>query len=456
MHEECGIIGVKAEDTDVYHDIYNGLYTLQHRGQEACGVAIQNGSIESYKETGLVTKALRDQFVEGSVGVGHVLYSNTGLSSLENAQPMVINHRYGSFAIAHNGNLVNTDELKKDLEYKGNIFTTTSDTEVIAQLVAKENVQADSFVEAIRNTMKKLVGSYSLIFLYEDKLIAVRDPAAVRPLCIGKTPTGYIVASESCVIDVLGYEFIRDVKPSEIVVLGDNIETYKGPGGKKAHCMFEYVYFARPDSVIDGKSVYQCRKQLGRNLAKRQPVDADLVAAVPDSGINHAIGYAQESNIQYSEVLIKNRYVGRTFILPEQEDRDVGVKIKLNAIKSQVEGKKVVIVDDSLVRGTTMKRLVRVLRDAGAGEIHVRIACPPLRYPCYYGIDMQSTKEFIASQKTVEEIREMINADSLAYNSIEGLIDAIDIDSKNLCMACLNGEYPLKDKQLNLPETIES
>lgn len=453
MREKCGVVGVKAKDRDVFPDLYNGLYTLQHRGQEACGVAIQNGGIKSHKTMGLVTKGLQDAYLEGSVGVGHVLYSNTGLSCVDNAQPMVINHRHGCFALVHNGNLVNTEDLKHELEYKGNIFTTSSDTEVIAQLVARENIRSKSFVEAIQNTMKRLVGSYSLIFLHEDELIAVRDPHGIRPLCIGKTPDGFIVSSESCVIEVLGYEVMRDVKPSEIVVVGeDGLESFKGPAPDPHHCMFEWVYFARPDSRIDGKSVFQSRLRLGRNLAKVKPVDADFVSAVPDSGINHAIGYAQESGIPYSEALIKNRYVGRTFIQPGQKSRDVSVRLKLNAINSQVRGARVVIVDDSLVRGTTMKRLVKVIRDAGAKEVHVRIACPPLRHPCFYGIDMQTAKEFIASDNKVGDIEEMIGADSLAYNTLEGLVDAIGLEKKDLCMACLNCEYPLKDAQTNLSD----
>jgi len=453
LHEKCGVVGVKADGKDVYPDLYHGLYTLQHRGQESAGIAVENGGISVVKGMGLVSEALKNQYLQGDAGIGHVRYSNTGCSSIQNSQPLLIKHSCGSFALAHNGNLVNYHELLSMLEGKGNIFTTTSDTEVIAQLIARENIRCQDFTQAIANAMKYLVGSYSLVILHKKEIYAVRDPNGIRPLAIGKTPDGYIVASESCVFGVLGYEFVRDVKPGEIVCINDGLHSMQALPSEPKHCMFEYVYFARPDSLLDGHKVYTVRRNLGINLGKTSaPKDADMVIAVPDSGINHAIGYAEGSGIRYGEGLIKNRYVGRTFIFPQQDLRERGVRLKLNAIKSQVAGKKIVMVDDSIVRGTTTRKLVKVLRDAGAKEVHARVACPPIRSPCYYGIDMQNAGEFIANGKTVEEIAKEIGADTLEYSSIESLVDAIGIPKENLCMACLTGEYPVKEKQAKLTD----
>jgi len=447
--EKCAVIGVKSHK-DVFEYLYYGLYTLQHRGQESAGIAIQTDQIRVHKDMGLVSDVFKNVYLSGNIGIGHVRYSTTGSSVIENAQPLVINYSKGSFAIAHNGNIVNQAELRKGLEDRGNIFITTSDTEIIAVLIAHEHIRTDDFVEAIKAVMKQLVGSYSLTILYDKKVIAVRDPWALRPLCLGHSEGTYVVASESCALDVLGIKFVRDLKPSEILVLGDTAESYSGPKEKVCHCMFEYVYFARPDSIVDGRCVYEVRKDLGKILAKEANVKADLVIAVPDSGISHAIGYAEGAKLRYGEGLIKNRYIGRTFILPDQNQRDVSVKVKLNPLSFKIKGKELVLVDDSLVRGTTLKRIVGILKEAGARKVHVRICCPPIRHPCLYGIDMQTSKEFIASEKTVAEIGKVIGADSLAYISFEGLVKAIGLPREDLCMACLTGEYPLKERQTKL------
>ncbi|MBM3308738.1 MAG: amidophosphoribosyltransferase, partial [Candidatus Altiarchaeales archaeon] len=328
--------------------------------------------------------------------------------------------------------------------------TTTSDTEVIAHLIVREHIKTNNLVAGIRNAMGYLKGSYSLTMLFEDKIIAVRDPYGVRPLVYGRSGDTHVFASETCALDVLNVDFVRDVKPSEILVIGDKVESHMGVSEKVAHCMFEYVYFARPDSVLDGRSVYEVRKNLGAVLSREGKVKADLVVPVPDSGITQAIGYSRESKIPFGEGLMKNRYIGRTFILPDQEKRDVSVKVKLNPIRSELKGRGIVLVDDSIVRGTTIKKLIRLLKDAGAKKVHVRVSCPPLRSPCFYGIDMQSRKEFIAAKKTVDEIKREIGADSLVYTSIKGLIEAIGLPATSLCMACLNDEYPIKDVQTKL------
>ncbi|MFH1055414.1 MAG: amidophosphoribosyltransferase [Candidatus Altiarchaeota archaeon] len=449
MKEKCAVFGIKAT-SDVFESIYYALYCMQHRGQESAGIAVSNDQIRVHKGMGLVTEVFRNAYLSGSSGIGHVRYSTTGGSKLENAQPFIINYLKGSFAIAHNGNIVNQAELKRALEASGSTFMTTSDTELIAKLIVCEHMKTKDFIAAIQSAMKQLVGSYSLAILYKNMVIGVRDPSGVRPLCIGRKGRTFYLASESCALDVLGAELLRDVKPSEIVVLGDRMKSYTGPKGRICHCMFEYVYFARPDSVVDGKSVYEVRKNLGKNLALHSPVKADVVCAVPDSGVTHAIGYAQGSGLPYTECFMKNRYVGRTFILPDQKQRDVSVKVKLNPIKSEVVGKRIVLVDDSIVRGTTLKRIVASLKSAGAKQIHLRIASPPLKYPCKYGIDMQTSKEFIATERSVEEIRKVLGADTLAYQTIEGLVKSISHPKERLCMACLSGEYPLEDKQTKL------
>ncbi|VVB51858.1 Glutamine--fructose-6-phosphate aminotransferase [isomerizing] [uncultured archaeon] len=402
---------------------------------------------------GLVYDIFARVELPGNCGIGHVRYSTQGASNVVNAQPILINYSKGTFAIAHNGQIVNHRELRQVLEDRGNIFTTTSDTEIIAVLIAQEHHKTDDFLEAIRGAMKQLRGSYCLTILHEGKVYAVRDPNAIRPLVLGGEKGTYAVASESCALDTIDLPLIRDVKPAEIIVIDENgYKSHPGVAGRRAHCMFEYVYFSRPDSVLDGISVYEVRKNLGRLLSEEGPVDADLVIPVPNSGITAAIGYSEESGVPYSEGLMKNRYMGRTFIMPNQEQRDAGVKVKLNPIKSEVQGKNAVLIDDSIVRGTTQRRIVKILRDAGAEEIHVRISCPPIKHVCPYGIDMQVSDEFIATEKNVEEICKTIGADSLVYLSKEGLVQAIGLPADKICMACLTGDYPIKPQQTKLTD----
>ncbi|MFZ2455563.1 MAG: amidophosphoribosyltransferase [Candidatus Altiarchaeia archaeon] len=454
--EKCAVFGIRSTAEEVFDSIYYGLYALQHRGQESAGMAtFSDNKIILYKNMGLVSDVFSDHLkndrrLTGKSGIGHVRYSTCGSPGIENAQPMVINYSGGSFAIAHNGDLVNDAELRGILERKGSVFTTTSDTEIIAQLIVKEHLRTGDFIEGIKSAMNYLRGSYSLVILKEDKIIAVRDPWGFRPLVYGKSDKAVAVASETCALDSLGMQTIRDVKPSEILVIGDTIESHYGRKDEVHHCMFEYVYFARPDSIVNEIPVYEVRRNLGRILALESPVEADLVVPVPDSGITAAIGFSQESKIPYGEGLMKNRYQGRTFIMPSQKERELGVKVKLNPIRSEIAGKKIVIIDDSIVRGTTIKRLVKLLRDRGALEVHVRISCPPIRHPCHYGIDMQSYDQFIAQKQSVKEIEKQIGADSLAYISIEGLVHAIGLPEEKLCLACLNGNYPIKDEQTKL------
>jgi amidophosphoribosyltransferase len=449
IREKCAVFGIIA-DRDVFDSIYYGLYSMQHRGQESAGLAVYSKEIRVHKGMGLVSEVFKNVYLSGHVGIGHVRYSTTGESKLENAQPLLINYSKGRFAIAHNGNVFNAGELRKSMEGKGGVFTTTSDTEVIAHLIAQEHLKSGDFIEGIRSTMTQLLGSYSIVILYDEKIIAVRDPKGVRPLVLGKKGDSYVIASESCALDVLGYQLVRDIKPSEILVVDNQLQSYSGPKDKQAHCMFEYVYFARPDSILNGVSVYEVRKNLGKILSKEGKVKADVVVAVPDSGVTSAIGYSNGSGISYTEGLMKNRYIGRTFILPEQNQRDLGVKVKLNPIKSEIDGKTLVLVDDSIVRGTTLRRIIELLKASGARKVHVRISCPPIRHPCLYGIDMQTSKEFIASDKTVEEIGKKLGAESLVYTSIEGLIEAIGLPKEKLCLACLNGDYPIKETQMRL------
>jgi len=450
--EKCAVYGIRSSE-DVFDSIYYGLYSLQHRGQESAGIAtFYENKINLHKDLGLVSDVFKNTRLKGKTGIGHVRYSTCGGLGVENSQPFVINYSEGSFAIAHNGNLVNTAEMRALLERKGSVFTTTSDTEIIAQLIVREHLKTGDFIEGIKSAMNQLKGAYSLAIVKEDKVIAVRDPWGFRPLVYGRSDKGHAIASESCALDATDMKLVRDVKPGEILVIGDSVESYTGRNEETAHCMFEYVYFARPDSILDGISVYEVRRNLGKTLAKESPVKADIVAAVPDSGITAAIGFSQGSGIPYGEGLMKNRYQGRTFIMPKQKDRENGVKVKLNPIRSEITGKRIVLVDDSIVRGTTMRRIIKLLRDYGAKEVHVRISCPPIRCPCYYGIDMQTSEQFIAQKKIVKEIEKEIGADSLAYTSIEGLINAIGLPKEKLCLACMNGEYPIKEEQKKLSE----
>ncbi len=453
MHEECGVVGVALTPSSEVNSaalfIYYALYALQHRGQESAGIATHDGErIRDVKEMGLVSEIFdkkRLDLLKGSLGIGHVRYSTTGASRIENSQPLLINYKGGTIAIAHNGNLINSKELRAGLEAEGRIFITDSDTEVIAHLLVKELIKSN-FVEAIRRLMQCLVGSYSLTLLVDDTVAAVRDPLGIKPLCIGKIDGGHIVASESVAVDVLGGTLIRDVHPGELVILKDGeIESHQICRHKNsAHCFFEYAYFARPESIIDGRLVYDVRRRIGETLVDEHDGKVDVICPVPDSGTTFAIGYSIKSGLNYIEGLIKNRYVGRTFIMPGQEMRDTAVKLKLNVIRSNLKGKRVALIDDSIVRGTTSKRIVDMIRSAGANEVHIRVGSPPIISPCYFGINMSTCEELIASNKSIEDVRLALGADSIGYISIDGLVKSIGIPAENLCLGCVTGKYPLE------------
>jgi amidophosphoribosyltransferase len=422
---------------------------LQHRGQESAGISAYNGDeISTFRGMGLVCDVFKNgnmEGIDGHVGIGHVRYSTTGKSKIENSQPFFSEFESGTIAIAHNGDIINSMELRCELELMGYDFKSTTDSEVICHLLTREYSKTSNMVEAIRNVTKILIGSYSLVILVNGDLFVVRDPSGIKPLSMGKMDDLTMVASETVAFDVVGASYIRDVEPGEILKIDDEIKSYKLADDlkpRRAHCMFEYVYFARPDSILDGRSVYNVRLNIGKALSREFPADADVVMPVPDSAITAAIGYSRESGLGYGEGLIKNRYVGRTFIMPTQEERETSVRLKMNPIKSELEGKSIVLVDDSIVRGTTSKSLVKVLREAGAREIHLRVGCPPIISPCYYGIAMATKKELIASDKEVEEIRKTLGVDSLGYLSLESLIECIGLEDGNLCVGCLTGEYP--------------
>ena len=449
LKEECGVIGIYAPGREQLSRLaYFGLHALQHRGQESAGIAVnKEGRITYYKEMGLVQEVFSDDIIarlQGDIAVGHVRYSTTGESYVINAQPLVVRYKGGSIALAHNGNLINAGEIRDDLEDQGVIFQTSIDSEVIANLIARYN--AFGIEKAIQKTMEQIRGSYALVITYGDKLIGLRDPHGLRPLCIGKIDGGYVLSSESCAFNVLDAEFVRDVKAGEMVIIEDGqIRSIQHAGGeKKALCSFEFVYFARPDSVLDGQSVYISRRNAGKMLAKEYPVDADIVIAVPDSGTVAAIGYAEESKIPFGEGLIKNRYVGRTFIQPDQKMRELSVRLKLSVLKENIQGKRVVLIDDSIVRGTTSGRIVEMLKAAGAKEVHLRVCSPPVRFSCYFGIDTPTRKSLVGATHSIEEIRDMVGADSLGYLSIEGLLQSVHESGAGLCSACFSGEYPME------------
>ena len=452
LHEECGVFGVIApEICDVASISYYGLYALQHRGQESCGIVVNDdGVFVSHKDMGLVSEVFSSDVLsrlpKGTMAVAHARYGTTGGTNRNNCQPIEVNHQKGRMALAHNGNLSNAVELRNELELSGAIFHTTSDTETIAYIITKERLKAPSIEEAVSQAMNTLDGAYSLVLMSPQKLICARDPYGFRPLCYGKTADGiYVVASESCAIKAVGAEVVRDVEPGEILVFSKNgVVSRREHCGKKDKklCVFEYIYFARPDSVIDGISVHASRIRAGKILAKAHPVEADVVIGAPDSGLDAALGFSQESGIPYGIGLIKNKYIGRTFISPGQGARLDGVKIKLAAIEESVKGKRVVLVDDSIVRGNTMGRVVKLLRDAGAKEVHVRISSPPFLHPCYYGTDIDSEEHLIACHHTVSQIAKMIGADSLGYLPQERLGELCG--GENFCSACFNGDYPTK------------
>ncbi len=450
VFDECGVVGVYAPGKeDIARWVYFGLHSLQHRGQESAGIASnKNGKIQYYKEMGLVQEVFNDEIIgrlQGDISIGHVRYSTSGESHAVNAMPLVVYHKGGSLALAHNGNLVNAELLREEMQDRGVIFQTSIDSEVIAALIARY-IRDNTIEEAVKKALEIVKGAYALVITEGDKLIGVRDPNGIRPLCIGRMKEGYVLSSESCIFPLLGAKYIRDVKPGEMVVI-ENHElksTQFAKPIKKAICAFEYVYLARPDSDIDGRSVYMARTEAGRILAREYPIEADMVIAVPDSGTVAAIGYAEESGIPFGEGLIKNRYVGRTFIQPDQRMRELSVRLKLNVLKDNVAGKRIIMVDDSIVRGTTSGKIVRMLKDAGAKEVHVRVSSPPVTHSCHFGIDTPNADKLVASSHTVEEIREMIGADSLGYLSVEGLLESIKLGGENVCRACFTGAYPME------------
>lgn len=451
LHEECGVFGVYDFDgNDVSSTIYYGLFALQHRGQESCGIAVNNNrDITHYKDMGLVNDVFNDEILtklDGKMAVGHVRYSTTGESMRENAQPLVLRYVKGNIAIAHNGNLVNKDELAQELSVTGAIFQTTTDTEMIAYTIAKERLNSKSVEEAVEKTINHLVGAFSLIVMSPQKLIAARDPWGFRPLCMGKKGDAIVFASETCALDSVGAEFVRDIEPGEIVVVQDGkISTIRTHVGKQPHtmCIFEYLYFARPDSIIEGQSAHDSRMLAGKYLAQEFPVEADVVIGVPDSGLSAAMGYAKESGIPYDIGFVKNKYIGRTFIQPSQAMRENSVRIKLNVLKSTVEGKRVVMVDDSIVRGTTSKRIVSLLRHFGATEVHVRSSAPPFMFPCYFGTDVPTKDQLVACNYTMDGIKELIGADSIGFLSVNSLEKIIPNANCQFCDGCFSGKYPV-------------
>ncbi len=452
IHEECGVFGIyENRNADVASSVYFGLYALQHRGQESCGITVCDDGVFTHKKAdGLVSDVFSREELErlgrGNMAVGHVRYSTTGGKNHNNIQPLVIRNVKGNLALVHNGNLINAAQLRRNFELSGAIFHGTSDTEAIAYEIVRERIRSNSTEEAVERAMPNIIGAYSCILMTATKLIAFRDPDGFRPLCIGKTTDGaYLVASESCALETVGAEFLRDVRPGEIVVIGkDGLRSITTHCRKSSNiCIFEYIYFARPDSVIEGISVHHARVMAGRILAKYSPVEADIVVGVPDSGLDAALGYAEQSGIPYGIGFIKNKYIGRSFIQPSQNQRESAVKIKLNAVRESVRGKRVIMIDDSIVRGTTSARIVHLLREAGASEVHVRISSPVFRHTCHFGTDIDSEENLIANHcETTEDIAKYIGADSLAYLPTEALSELIG-GKQEFCRGCFTGDYPL-------------
>ena len=463
MEDKCGIVGIHCSDEskDVASFVYYCLYALQHRGQESAGIATFNSAngLNYYSGMGLITDVFKDDQIHslaGNMAIGHVRYSTTGQSKLENSQPFVTDFGDGFIAMAHNGDIVNSEELRNELISQGFYFKSDSDSEVICYMLKKEHYDRDKNVlEAIEAVCDKLVGSYALTILVDGELYAVRDPMGIKPLALAKRDDEFILASETVAFDVINAEYIRDIEPGEVVYFKNNeINSHmlKSAGKCKiSHCMFEYVYFARPDSTIDGINVYETRMNIGRQLHELYPIDADVVIPVPDSSIPAAIGYSRASGIPYGEGLIKNRYVGRTFIMPTQEERELAVRLKLNPIKDAIKGKKIILIDDSIVRGTTSKQLLDLVKEAEPAEIHFLVGCPPVVAPCYYGVAMATKKELIAANYSTEEIKEQLDIDSLGYITLPALVKAIGMDKEELCLGCLNEEYPTE-----IPEGLEA
>ena len=462
LKEECGVFGIYG-NPEAAKLTYLGLYSLQHRGQESAGIVTADGySLRSHRAMGLVTDVFSEDVIDklpGKSAIGHVRYSTAGSSDTKNIQPIRITFEKGELAISHNGNLTNARTLRKELENAGSIFQSTTDTEVIVHLIAKS--EQEKIVKRIMSALAMCKGAYSLVFLTPDKLIAARDPKGFRPLALGKLNHNYVVASETCAFELIGAEFVREVEPGEIIEINDEgLKSYKPfPEVKPATCVFEFIYFSRPDSFFNNKNVYQVRKELGKQLAIEHPADADLIVAVPDSGVPAAMGFSEQLNIPIEMGLLRSHYIGRTFIQPQQSIRDFGVKLKLHAIKEVINGKRVVIVDDSIVRGTTSRKIVTMIREAGAKEVHMRISSPPMKFSCYYGIDTPSREELISNSLTVDEINHYITSDTLGYLSIEGIETALRncaefTNGESYCNACFTGKYPVEitDSKLNLKQ----
>ena len=445
FHEECGIFGIFGH-TEASTLTQLGLFAVQHRGQEACGIVSSDGTdLHQFRSQGLVADVLNEEVLsqlKGSSAIGHTRYSTTGRNTIKEVQPFLVTCQHGDIAICHNGNLPFADARRRDLEREGAIFSSTSDTETILHSIAR--TRAGSVVEAIEKVLKETEGAFSMLFLTPKALIAVRDPRGFRPLVLGKLKDAWCLASETCAFDLIDAEYVREVEPGEMLVIDEAGIHSKKPFEPKtpAVCTFEHVYFSRPDSTIFGRSVNESRHKMGKQLAIEHPAEADLVVPVPDSGVAAAIGYARQSGINYRQAIIRNHYVGRTFIEPSQSIRSFGVRLKLNPIKDLIRGKRVVLVDDSIVRGTTSKKIVQMVREAGATEVHMRISCPPTTHSCYYGVDTPNREDLIASHMSVEEVRDFISADSLGYLSLEGMLAAIGIDTDTTCSACWTGKYP--------------
>ena len=448
-NEECGVIGVYTPEGEASRLAFFGLFALQHRGQESAGIAAANGeSVVVHADMGLVTQIFREPDfypLVGDMAIGHTRYSTSGSSELCNAQPLLVDGEHGQLAVANNGNIINAVQLKAQLQDEWNCtFASTTDTEVIAQMLA--HAIGATWEERVFHCMRQLEGAYSIVIQTKDTMIAARDPLGIRPLCLGKLNDGWVVASESCALDHIGAEYLRELEPGEVVVVDSNglrSAIWSGGTGRQALCVFELIYFARPDSIMAGQLVHSARQQLGAELAREHPVDADLVIGIPDSSTAAAVGYAQESGIPFSEGLVKNRYVGRTFIEPEQRLRDLGVRQKFNTLVEVIQGKRLVVVDDSIVRGTTTPHVVNLLRKGGAKEVHMRVCAPPIRHPCFMGVDMASREELLAANNSLEEIRTLIGADTLGYLSVEGLMKVVGGTKGGFCDACFTGNYPV-------------
>ena len=447
--EECGVVGVYTPGGEASHLAFFGLFALQHRGQESAGIAATNGEgITVHTDMGLVSQIFRESDfypLAGEMAIGHTRYSTTGTSHVRNAAPILVDGQHGQLALAHNGNITNSRQLKRQLQDQWNChFTSSTDSEVIAYLLA--NAPGQTWEDRAFHCMRTLEGAFSLVALTGDTILAIRDPLAIRPLCLGKLDGGWIVASESCALEHLGAAYLRELEPGEVCVIdrqGLRSSVWSGVSGRRALCVFELIYFARPDSVLDDKLVYSVRQELGAQLAREHPVEADLVIGIPDSSTAAAVGYAQESGIPYSDGLIKNRYVGRTFIEPEQRLRDLGVRQKFNPLTQVIRGQRLVVVDDSIVRGTTTPHVVSLLRRGGATEVHTRVCAPPIRHPCYMGVDMATREELIAANNTMDGIRQIVDADTLGYLSVEGLMKVVGGSNGGFCDACFTGNYPV-------------